>query len=322
MRYFLGLIAVLFLASIAAGLLAWDNYISPGKLAQDTTVILPKGNGFSKSVDELAQKGVIDSPLVFKAIGYADKDAAKIKAGEYLFPAGISPQRVMQMLVAGEVVKHKITIAEGLNVREVIAIIQADKVLTGNLPANIEEGSLLPQTYYFTYGDTRASIIARMQEKMKSTLAELWEKKADGLPFATPQQALVMASIVEKETGLASERARIAAVFLNRMKIGMKLQSDPTTVYGLEKISGKPLGRALILADLKSETPYNTYVIDGLPPAPITNPSREAIEAVLHPVSSNEIYFVATGTGGHNFASTLDEHNRNVKEYREKNHHD
>lgn len=322
MRYFLGLIAVLFLVAGAGGLLAWDNYISPGKLAHDTTIILPKGNGFSKSVDDLAQKGVIDSPIIFKAIGYLDKDAAKIKAGEYLFPAGISPQAVMQMLVSGQVVVHKITIAEGLNVREVIALLKADAVLTGDVPLHIEEGSLLPQTYYFTYGDTRASIIARMQEKMKQALAELWEKKTDGLPFATPQQALVMASIVEKETGVATERARIAAVFLNRMKIGMKLQSDPTTVYGLEKISDKPLGRPLIFADLKSETPYNTYVIDGLPPAPITNPSREAIEAVLHPLSTNELYFVATGTGGHNFASSLEEHNKNVREYREKSRHD
>ncbi len=322
MRNFLIIFLVLFLSAGAAGLLAWDNYISPGKTTQDTTVILPKGNGFSKSVDDLALKGVIDLPLVFKAIGYFDKDGAKIKAGEYLFPAGISPQAVMQMLVAGQVVVHKITFAEGLNVREVSALLTAEPVLSGNVPANIEEGSLLPQTYHFTYGDTRASIIARMQEKMKAAVAELWAKKADGLPYTTPAQAVILASIVEKETGVAAERPRIAAVFLNRMKIGMKLQSDPTTVYGIEKANGKPLGRPLTLADLKSETAYNTYVIDGLPPAPITNPSREAIEAVLHPAVSNEIYFVATGRGGHNFASSLEEHNRNVKEYRDKNRHD
>lgn len=322
MRYFLGLITVLFLSAVVAGFLAWDNYISPGKLPQDTTVVLPKGNGFSKSVDELAEKNIISYPLLFKIIAYVNKDAAKIKAGEYFFPAGISPQAVMQMLVAGQVVKHKITIAEGLNVREVSALINSDPVLTGNLPANIEEGSLLPQTYYFTYGDTRASIIARMQEKMKQTLAELWEKRGEGLPFTNPGQALTLASIVEKETGLPAERPRVAAVFLNRIKIGMKLQSDPTTVYGIEKISGKPMGRMLTFDDLKSETPYNTYVIGGLPPAPITNPSREAIEAVLHPLSTNEIFFVATGNGGHNFASSLEEHNRNVKEYRDKARHD
>jgi UPF0755 protein len=320
MKFFYFFAVVLVLAGVA-GLFAWDNYISPGKMTQDITVVLPKGNGFSKSVDELAQKGVIDSPLVFKVIGYLDKDAGKIKAGEYFFPAGISPQAVMQMMVAGQVVVHKITVAEGLNVREVVALLKADTVLTGDVQAHIEEGSLLPQTYYYNYGDTRASIIARMQEKMKSTLTELWAKKADGLPYTTPAQAVTLASIVEKETGVAAERARIAAVFLNRIKIGMKLQSDPTTVYGLEQISGKPLGRSLTFADLKSETPYNTYVIDGIPPAPITNPSREAIEAVLHPATSTEIYFVATGSGGHNFASTLEQHNRNVQEYREKNRH-
>lgn len=318
MRSFFIFLLILLLSALAIAVFAWRDFISPSNFEQETTIILPRGNGFAKTIDILAENKVIAHPLFFKAIAYANGDAHRIKAGEYNFQYGVSPQEVLQMLVAGKVVKHKITIVEGLNVREITELLNAEKMLEGEIPENIEEGSLFPETYYFSYGDGRASIIVRMQEKMQRTLTDLWEKRSNNLPIVDKQQALVLASIVEKETGLASERARVAAVFVNRLKKGMRLQSDPTAAYGIEKVTGKPLGRALVTSDLKTPTLYNTYVIDGLPPAPISNPSREAIEATLHPMETDELYFVATGDGGHNFASTLAEHNKNVQKYREK----
>lgn len=313
------LIALLILLLSAAGVIAfaWLDFTSPSNIAQETNVILPKGSGFSKSVDIISENQVIAHPLFFKAIAYGTGAAAHVKAGEYNFPAYTSPQEVLKMMVEGKVVVHKITISEGLKVREIVALLNAEQILIGKVPENIAEGSLFPETYHFTYGDTRASLISRMQEKMKKTLDELWERRAEKLPFSGKKQALVLASIVEKETGVATERPRVAAVFINRLKIGMKLQSDPTVVYGLEKQNGnKALGRTLTASDLKTPSTYNTYVIDALPPEPIANPSREAIDAVLHPMDTNELYFVATGNGGHNFAATLEQHNKNVQEYR------
>lgn len=319
MRKFLVFILVLFLVAASVAAFAWQDFISSGSLEQETNVILPRGSGFSKSVDILAENDVIAYPLFFKMIAYAIGDAQRIKAGEYNFSYAVSPREVLQMLVDGKVVVHKITIAEGLNVREIVALLNDDKILVGEVPDNIAEGSLFPETYHFTYGDSRASLISRMQGKMQRALDELWEKRGEKLPLASKKEALVLASIVEKETGVPSERSRVAAVFINRLRIGMKLQSDPTTVYGLEKLNGnQPLGRALTSYDLKIPSVYNTYVIDALPPEPIANPSREAIEAVLHPLDTNELYFVATGNGGHNFASTLGQHNKNVQEYRAK----
>lgn len=318
MRSFFAFLLILLLSIFATSFFAWRVFTSPNSLSQEITVILPRGSGFSKSIEILSENKVISQPLIIKLIAYTNGSAFNVKAGEYRFPASISPQKVLQMLVAGQVVKHKITIAEGLNLREITVLLRADGVLTGNVPEYIEEGSLFPETYYFIYGDTRASMVVRMQEKMQKTLDELWEKRSDNLPLKNKQQALVLASVVEKETGVSNERSRVAAVFINRLKRGMKLQSDPTVVYGIEQMTGQAMGRALLSADLKIPTPYNTYIIDGLPPAPIANPSRAAIEAVLHPLESSELYFVATGNGGHNFASTLAEHNRNVKEYRAK----
>lgn len=316
MRYFTLFLLVLAVAASSVVFFVWHDFNSPGDLSQETTIILPRGNGFAKSMDMLSENKIIGNPLPVKLVAYINGDAKKIKAGEYRFPVGISPKEVLLMLVKGQVVRHKITIAEGLSVHEVVELLRADPVLEGEIPGEIEEGSLFPETYYFIYGDTRNSIIARMQDKMQKTLDDLWEKRADNLPFANKQQALVLASIVEKETGLAIERPRVAAVFINRLKRGMQLQSDPTVVYGIEKETGKPLGRQLLIPDLRTPTPYNTYIIYGLPPTPIANPGYNAIEAVLHPLDTNELYFVATGDGGHNFANSLEEHNKNVKEYR------
>ena len=317
MRNFLYFLLFLLLVSISVCIFAWYNFISPSKLSTDTNVILPKASGFRKTIDILAENNVIIYPLFFKAIAYISGDAQKIKAGEYNFPSNISPQAVLQILVQGKVVLHKITIPEGLNIREITALLNGDEILVGELPTLIAEGSLLPETYYFSYGDTRASMIARMQEKMQKTITELWEKRADGVPFSTPEQAIILASIVEKETAIEDERPRVAAVFINRLKKGMKLQSDPTTIYGIEQAEGKKADTALTLSDLKKPTAFNTYTIDALPPTPIANAGKAALEAVLHPLNTDELYFVATGTGGHNFASTLTEHNKNVAKYRE-----
>lgn len=318
MKKFIVTLLILVFLVCTASFFAWRDFVSAGNLSEETTVVLPRGSGFHKSIEILSENKIIAHPLPVKLIAYATGDARKIKAGEYRFSAGVSPQVVIKMLVDGQVVRHKITIAEGLNVREITALLNAEPILEGNIPENIDEGSLFPETYYFIRGDTRASIINRMQQKMQQTLDELWKKRADNLPLKTKQEALTLASIVEKETGVAEERERVAAVFINRLNIRMKLQSDPTTVYGLEIMTGKPLDRPLTIADLRTPTPYNTYTIDGLPPTPIANPSRAAISAVLHPLKTDELYFVATGDGGHNFAKTLSEHEKNVNEYRAK----
>ena len=313
-KLLIGIICIF--AAIAA--FAYFNYTSPGPLTEETTVILPRGLGFQHSVTALAEAKIISQPLLFKAISAASGNARKFKAGEYRFPAGITPQEVADMLVSGKVVVHKMTVAEGLNVREVRALLEAETILTGDMPANIEEGSLLPETYYFTYGDTKQDMVSRMQNGMKKTLVEAWEKRVGNLPFSTPQEALTLASIVEKETGLPAERPRVAAVFINRLRRGIPLQSDPTTIYGIEQQTGKKLERSLTTNDLKNPTPYNPYTIPALPPGPIANPSRASIEAVLNPLDTDELYFVAIGdgSGGHRFAPTLGAHNKNVAAYR------
>jgi UPF0755 protein len=307
------------LAAIAAATLLWARhaYYAPGPLVEAKTIILPKGTGFRETVIALASEDVIDHPLIFKAAAALTGGYRHVKAGEYAFPAGITAFDVMNMLVRGDVVIHKLTLPEGWNVRETLAAIAAEPVLSGDLPANIPEGSLLPETYHFTYGDTRADLVERMQHGMAQVLAELWAARAPNLPLATPQEAVVMASIVEKETGVKSERPHVASVYLNRLRKNMRLQADPTVAYGVEQLTGKPLTRPLFLTDLGRESPYNTYLNPGLPPTPIANPGRAALQATLHPADTEDLYFVATGNGGHWFAKTEQEHEANVRKYRE-----
>jgi len=210
---------------------------------------------------------------------------------------------------------HKITVAEGLTSAVVMDLLRRDQVLIGDLTAAPAEGSLLPETYLFQRGTTRDQLAADMQRDHTKILDELWEKRQAGLPFTTKAEAVTLASIVEKETGVASERPHVAAIFINRLRKGMRLQSDPTIIYGLTK--GVPLGRGIRQSELEKATPYNTYVITGLPPTPIANPGRASIEAVLNPMASEDLYFVANGTGGHAFAATVAEHEANVKRWRE-----
>ncbi len=312
MRYFL---LIIFLLTLIPAYAAFD-YWRVGPLKEDVTVIIPKGSGFRGSIEALSDANVVRHPLFFTGINVATLQGRNFKAGEYRFPAGITPRDVVDMLVEGKVVIHKVTVTEGMSARDVLALLAAEPVLSGDAPLAVEEGSLLPETYYFSYGDSRASVVKRMQDAMQETLADLWKTRAEGLPISSLREALILASIVEKETGVAEERPRVAAVFVNRLQRAMRLQSDPTVVYGIEQATGAKMSRALTLGDLQTPNPYNTYTIDSLPPGPIANPGRAAIAATLNPLVSNELYFVATGNGGHYFASTLEEHNRNVQLYR------
>jgi UPF0755 protein len=308
------LVLLLSLIPIAIGYIAWQDFQSPGPLLAEKALVIPRGTGFRDTAELLAAEGIIAHPLFFDAMAIATGNARNFKAGEYLFTPGITPEQVMELLASGKVIVHKLTLPEGWRSLDAVEMLNEQTLLTGEM-AVPAEGTLLPETYYYLRGDARADILHRMQADMEKTLAELWLKRKDGLPYQAPLQVVVLASIVEKETGLAEERPHIAAVFLNRLKKNMPLQSDPTTIYAIEKDKG-PLGRALMTGDLQYDSPYNTYKYPGLPPGPICNPGRASLEAVLNPMESDDLYFVATGTGGHTFSAALKDHNNNVKKYR------
>lgn len=312
------LIVVLGAGGFAAGLAYWGHrqFTAPGPSTSETRLVVARGLGTSSIADELAAAGVVADPLVFKVGVKIFAEGRPLRAGEYVFPAGASARDVMEMLIAGKTVVRRLTVAEGLTSREIVAAIAAAEGLEGSLPEDVpSEGMLLPETYHYSWGDERADILRRMQESMRAALDELWPRRAEGLPFRTPEEAVILASVVEKETGVESERARVAAVFVNRLRRGMPLQSDPTVIYALTK-GEAPLGRPLLKADLAVDDPYNTYRYPGLPPGPIANPGKAAIAATLQPAETEELYFVADGSGGHAFAKTLEEHNRNVAKWR------
>jgi UPF0755 protein len=241
---------------------------------------------------------------------------AQLKAGEFAFPARVSPHDAAAIIASGRTVVRRLTLAEGITVVQAVALLRAAEGMDGDVASVPAEGELLPDTYFYSWGDSRERMLARQRRAMMELLNELWAKRAPDLPVKTPQEALVLASIVEKETAVADERPRIAAVFLNRLKRGMRLQADPTTIYGLTQ--GKaPLDRPLSRADLEARNAWNTYVIDGLPPTPIAIPGRAALAAVLNPIASADLYFVSDGNGRHVFAASLAEHNRNVGRLRQ-----
>ena len=299
------------------GVLLWaySQFDAPGPSDTDITLVLAHGSRLNQVSDELAAAGVISHALVFMGNVWLAGAAHELKAGEYRFPAHITGRAAMEMLRDHRTVVRHLTIPEGLTTAEVLQRVADAPGLFGALPSAPGEGVLLPETYNYSWGDKRSSMVRRMERAMAETLAQLWTERTAGLPYATPEAALTLASIVEKETGIPAERSRIAGVFVNRLRLNMRLQSDPTVVYAVSGGKG-PLGRELSRADLELASPYNTYQVSGLPPGPIANPGRAAIAAVMQPLASKELYFVADGSGGHAFAETLAEHNKNVERWR------
>ncbi len=312
------LISVLAVAGVLiAGVLftAQKIYTEPGPLKEAATLVVERGATVGRIADDLQARGVIANKNFFRIAARLRGAHRNLKAGEFRFEPGSSLQAVLNTLREGTTVARKLTIAEGLTSKEVVALLSQTEGLAGELDSPPPEGTLLPNTYHFSYGDSRAEVIGRMKQSMVEALDELWKTRAPDLPFKTKAEAVVLASIVEKETALPAERPRVAALFINRLRKGMRLDADPTVAYGINGGAG-PLGRPLTFADLKSDHPYNTYRRYGLPPGPICNPGRESLAAVLNPIETDELYFVADGTGGHAFARTLREHNRNVDQWR------
>jgi UPF0755 protein len=279
---------------------------------EETQFVVPSGSSLTSVADKLASEGLIasaDSFLLFaKILGGSDP----IKAGEFRVPVGATPSDILDTLQHGEVIRRFVTIPEGLPSIMVHERLMAEPLLAGDVPVPAE-GTVLPESYDFERGETRAAVIARMQKAMKDTIAELWPRRAAGIAVSTPEEAVILASIVEKETGVARERRMVAGLYSNRVKQGMLLQADPTIIYPITR--GKPLGRRIRQSEIAAVNDYNTYSMVGLPKGPITNPGRASIEAVLNPAKTDALYMVADGSGGHAFASTLAEHNANVAKW-------
>jgi UPF0755 protein len=300
-------------------LVYWGSveYTEPGPLAQDRAVIISPGSGLNAIADTLASHNVISDPWIFLGVAKLYGTENQFKAGEYLFRARMSMSEVMETIIAGRSVQHSITVPEGLTSAQIVDRLNQDPILVGSIAAIPPEGALLPETYKFTRGTTRQQMLERMQRSQEQALEDIWARRNPGIPIASPEELVVLASIVEKETGRADERTRVAGVFINRLNKRMRLQSDPTILYGIYGGTAWLRPRTILRSDMQRPNPYNTYQIDGLPPGPIANPGRESLEAVANPSRTEDIYFVADGTGGHVFAVTLDEHNRNVARWRE-----
>lgn len=301
--------------------LAGAIFMSPGGLygstlrSEDRSVIIEKGMGVRQMANELANEGVILHPYLFLAAAYLSGQSHSLKPGEYNIPAEATPTDIVNLISSGKSIIHSITIPEGYTVSEIADKIQEINILKGDITQLPSEGYLLPETYQYVYGETKQELLNQMKNAMEKRLEAVWEKRSPNVPYNTPHEALVMASIVEKETGHASERPRVAAVFVNRLRVGMRLQADPTVIYGLT-LGKQKLNRPLTKADLQSETPYNTYVIEGLPPHPIACPGAAALEATLNPSQTKELYFVADGQGNHNFSEDLNQHSTYVAHFR------
>jgi len=311
-------ISAFVLVALAAGIALFfgkQRFEAAGPLPADRVVNVPRGSGMRDIADILSREGVVDQPWLFIGGVLVLKAREDLKAGEYEFKAHSSMRDVVATIVEGKVVAHLVSIPEGLTSEQIVARLLQDNVLAGDIKQIPREGSLLPDTYNFARGITREQMVQRMQQAQQRLLHEIWEHRAPDLPLKTPDQLVVLASLVEKETGKPEERTRVAAVFVNRLKQRMKLQSDPTIIYGL--VGGKgTLGRPIMKSEIEQPTPYNTYIIDGLPPGPIANPGRASLEAAANPARTRELYFVADGTGGHAFAETYEQHQKNVTRLR------
>jgi UPF0755 protein len=313
------IITILLVGMLAAGGAFYygkQKMESPGPLTEDKVVNIPPRAGMTDIADVLQREGVIDSNRwAFIGGVIALKARGDLKPGEYAFQKNISLRDVIGTLVEGKVVQHAVTIPEGLTSEQIVARLSDNDIFTGTLREVPREGTLLPETYKFPRGTPRDQVIQRMQQAQKRVLAEIWERRNPDLPIRNSEQLVTLASIVEKETGRADERSRVAAVFVNRLRQKMKLQSDPTIIYGL--VGGKgTLGRPIKRSEIQQPSPYNTYVIDALPPGPIANPGRASLEATANPARTRDLFFVADGSGGHTFTETYDQHARNVARLR------
>jgi UPF0755 protein len=323
LRFLLNAFLFLFVAASiilgAASWHAWSEFHGPGPDAPtggtETVVTLPKGMGLNRIAETLEEQGVIGNSLIFRlGVMYYGR-ASELKAGDYAIPSGMSPVDIMNIIISGKSIVFKLTLPEGYTTAMALDLIRKNTALEGEITMAPAEGSLLPETYVFNRGMSRDALIRQMQADHTAVLDQYWPTRAPNLPFTTKDEAVTLASIVEKETGIASERPRVAAVFVNRLRKGMRLQSDPTIIYGLT--GGVPLGRGIRQSELEKATPFNTYVIPALPPTPIANPGKEALKAVMNPAPTEDLYFVADGSGGHAFASTLAEHEQNVQNWRQ-----
>ncbi|MBO7484094.1 MAG: endolytic transglycosylase MltG [Alphaproteobacteria bacterium] len=310
------LVAFLAVSLIGSSVLTtYTQFIAEGPLQEQTEVLIEKGKTLRKIARKLHHEGIISSPSIFELGVRASGQSNKIKAGEYSIPRYASAKMVMNILTSGNTYIRRLVVPEGLTSEQVVALMNNSKGLVGNVMQIPKEGTLLPDTYHYSYGDTKESILERMKNAMERTVAELWEARDPTITLKTPAEAVIMASIVEKETSKDAERAHIASVFYNRMAQGIRLQSDPTVIYAVTDGHVDQMKR-VIYKDLKEQHPYNTYVIYGLPRGPISNPGRASIEAVLHPMKTKDLYFVADGTGGHVFAATYKDHQKNVQKWR------
>ncbi|MCH8861630.1 MAG: endolytic transglycosylase MltG [Proteobacteria bacterium] len=310
------------LAGLVLGILfiVFNAYRAPHDFYQaaaeepQLVIIIPNGAGLRGVAKILEDADAITSSELFVWGTRLSGAGSKLRAGEYRLLGPASMAHIRDQLLSGETLQHRLTIPEGLTSRQVMALLAADEALAGEMAALPGEGTLLPETYYFSRGDDRSALLTRMRRNQQQLLDDLWLGRRPDFPFPGAEEAVILASIVEKETALAAERPMIARAFLNRLEGGMRLQSDPTVIYG--QTAGEPLGRPLRQSDLDARNAYNTYVIRGLPPGPIANPGVESLRAVFHPAEGNYLYFVADGKGGHAFAATLEEHNRNVARWR------
>jgi UPF0755 protein len=311
------LLTLVFLVTVVGGItfvLGKQRFELPGPLAEDKVVNVPRG-GIRDTADLLMREGVIDQPTLFIAGALLLKAQNELKYGEYRFTRNASLRDVVDTIIEGKVVQHTLTLAEGLTSDQIVQRLVENEVLSGNIRDIPREGTLLPETYRFTFGTTREQMIQRMRQAQQRAVQEIWDRRSSDLPIKTPEQLVTLASIIEKETGKAEERTRVAAVFANRLRQKMKLQSDPTIIYGL--VGGKgSLGRPIQRNEIEQPTPYNTYVIDGLPPGPIANPGRASLEAAANPARTKELFFVADGSGGHAFADNYEQHQKNVARLR------
>jgi UPF0755 protein len=318
--FFNFLLTVVIVALIVVGgsvFAAKYQFERPSGLDQARTISVDRGRGLTEIAEQLQRDGLISSKWLFVAGVWLSREQANIKFGEYLIPAHASMADIMDAMVSGRGILYAITIPEGLTSQQIVSRLRSEDILVGDIAAVPPEGSLLPETYKFTRGDSRQSLIDRMQVEHQRVVTDVWARRASDLPVSTPAELVVLASVVEKETALADERTRVAAVFINRLRLNMRLQSDPTVIYGLFEGAGKPSGFMLSRADLDHQSPYNTYVVNGLPPGPIANPGRASLEAVANPSRTRDLFFVADGSGGHAFAETYEAHLKNVARWRE-----